>query len=878
MTLSPGTRLGPYEISGSLGAGGMGEVYRAKDTRLGRTVAIKVLPPDLAAAPERRRRFEQEARAVSALNHPHICTLYDVGSVTLPDQPGAPPTEYLVMEYLEGQSLADRLGKGPLPVREVLDIGAQVADALAKAHRHGILHRDIKPGNVMLTKAGAKLLDFGLAKARPGSTALDDGQTVSMTRGPVTSAGLVVGTVPYMAPEVLEGKEADARVDIFALGAMLYEMVAGQRPFGGESQASLIASILTADPTPLTELAAVTPPALDRLVRRCLAKDPDDRWQSAGDIARQLEGLAEELRLPSSGTQTRIPVAAPATSWRRRAAWAALGVSVLAAVGAGAYRIAERHAQHPQPTFHRLTFRQGIVYSARFTADGLNVLYTAAWEGRPTQTFMVRTDGVDSEPRDALKGRAIVSISARNEVAMLGGMTLATAPLTGGTPKAMAEQVSSADWSPDGAQLAVVRWSSGRRSLEYPFGKVIYRADNPEVQFSDLRVSPGGELVAFFENASRHGYITVIDRMGEKRVQSEQIQSIGGKLAWSPDGKEVWFSRLTGAGTETIRALDLSGRERTVLRSPGLELFDVSRDGRVLLVNRNAVISIFGRGPGDTAERNLTYYGWSLLQDISPDGRSILFTEGGESNPESDWSAFIRSTDGSPPQALGRGYVYGKLSPDGRWAAVNKFTDKGNSVALVPIGAGDERLLTKVEQVPHNIAGWLPDSSAVLFGSGDRVWLAPVNGEPRAITPEGWWVTGGSAAGVFREDVIAPDGRHYLCGNNLPDDDWLYLCAIDAPVSTSLPRYVDLSKWRAIGWTADGRRLRVHNWAPGIARRLFLLDPATGAAEPWQEIGAHLDPAGLAGINRLYFSADGESYAYQIQRQLATLYVAEGVK
>lgn len=878
MTLPPGSRLGPYEVVAKLGEGGMGEVYRAKDTRLGRTVAIKVLPADVAASPERRRRFEQEARAVSALNHPHICVLYDVGSAAPSEPPGAPPTDFLVMEHLEGQSLAERLERGPLPVREVLTIGAQVADALAKAHRHGILHRDIKPGNVMLTKAGAKLLDFGLAKARPGMAALEDGRTVSMTRGPMTEAGLVVGTVPYMAPEVLEGKEADARVDIFALGAMLYEMVAGRRPFGGESQASLIAAILTAEPAPLTEAATVTPPALDRLIRRCIAKDPDDRWQSAGDIARQLEGIAEELRLPASGTQTRVPATAPAVLWRRRTAWAVLGVLVLAALGAGAYVLGRRAAERPEPTFHRLTFRQGIVNSARFTADGLNVLYTAAWEGRPTQTFMVRTDGVDSELREALKGRAIVSVSARNEVAMLGGMTLATAPLTGGTPKAMAEQVSGADWSPDGAQLAVVRWTSGRRALEYPFGKVVYRAEGPEVQFSDLRVSPSGELIAFFENVGRHGCITVIDQTGTTRVQSEQLQSIGGRLAWRPDGKEVWFSRLTGAGTETIRALDLAGRERTVLRSPGLELFDVSRDGRVLLVNRNAVISIFGRGPGDTAERNLTYYGWSLLQDVSPDGRTILFTEGGESNPESDWSAFIRSTDGSPPQALGRGYVYGKLSPNGKWAAVNKFTDNGNAIALVPTGAGDERLLTKVEQAPHDIAGWLPDSSAVLFGSRNRVWLAPVNGEPRAITPEGWWITGGSAAGVFRENVIAPDGRHYLCGNNIPDDDWLYLCAIDAPVSTSLPRYVDISKWRAVGWMAGGTRLLVHNWAPGIARHLFLLDPATGAAKPWMEVGGHLDPAGLAGINRVYFSADGNSYAYQIQRQLATLYVAEGVR
>ncbi len=878
MTLSPGTRLGPYEIIAAIGAGGMGEVYRAKDTRLGRTVAIKVLPPDLAASPERRRRFEQEARAVSALNHPHICTLYDIGSAAPSNEPGAPHTDFLVMEHLDGQTLAERLEKGPLPVREVLEVGAQVADALAKAHRHGVLHRDVKPGNVMLTKAGAKLLDFGLAKAKPGAAAPDDGRTMSVTRGPLTSAGLVMGTVPYMAPEVLEGKEADARADIFALGAMLYEMVAGRRPFGGESQASLIAAILTAEPPPLADLATVTPPALDRLIRGCLAKDPDDRWQAAGDVARQLEGIAEELRLPASGTETGIPIAARPTSWRRRAVWAALGVMALAAVGSGAYLLAQRNAAHPQPTFHRLTFRQGIVHSARFTADGRSVVYTAAWEGRPVQTFIVRTDGVDSEPREALKGRAIVSISTRNEVAILGGTTLATAPLTGGAPKAMAEMVTSADWGPDGTQLAVVRLSSGRRGLEYPFGNVIYRADRPEVQLSDLRVSPSGDLLAFFENVKRHGRITVIDRTGKKLAQSEEVQSVSGKLAWSRDGKEVWFSRLTGVGTETVRALDLSGRERTILRSPGLELADVSRDGRVLLLHRNGVISVLGRGPGETEERNLTYYGWSILSDISPDGRTILFTEGGESNPESDWSAFIRSTDGSPPQALGQGYVYGKLSPDGKWVAVNKFTAQGGAVALVPTGAGDERLVTQIEQVGHDVAGWLPDSSAVLFQSRDRVWLAPVDGEPRAITPEGWSVTGGSAGGVYRENVIAPDGRHFLCGNSLPDDYWLYLCAIGAPVSTSLPRYVDLNKWRALGWTADGKRLRVHNWAPGIARHLFLLDPATGAAQPWKEIGGQLDPAGLVGINRIYFSADGESYAYQSQRQLATLYVAAGVK
>jgi hypothetical protein len=780
------------------------------------------------------------------------------------------------MEHLEGQTLSERLEKGPLPVREVLEVGAQVADALAKAHRHGILHRDVKPGNVMLTKAGAKLLDFGLAKARPGTAALEAGQTVSMTRGPVTSVGLVVGTVPYMAPEVLEGKEADARVDIFALGAMLYEMVAGRRPFGGESQASLIAAILTAEPTPLTELAAVTPPALDRLIRRCLAKDPDDRWQSAGDIARQLEGIAEELRLPTSGTQTRIPVPAPAMLWRRRAAWAGLGVLVLAALGSGAYILAQRDGAHPQPTFHRLTFRQGIVNSARFTADGQSVLYTAAWEGRASETFAVRADGVDSEPRDALKGLTVVAISSRSEVAALRGGMLTTAPLTGGSPRDLAERVTGADWSPDGTRLAVVRLSKGTRGVEYPLGNVIYRASDPEARLTDLRVSPKGDLLTFLEHKSRHGFVIVIDSAGKKLAQSSFRDGLS-STAWSPDAKEVWFACTTSLGTETVRALDLSGRERTVLRMPGFELVDVSRNGRVLLMNRNAMVSIFGRRSGDAAERNLTYHGWSLLQDLSPDGRKILFSEGGESDPENGWKTFIRSTDGSPPQALGD-YVYGKLSPDGKWAAVNKFAEHGGAIVLVPTGAGEERLLTKIEAAAYDVSGWLPDSSAILFQSRNRVWLAPLTGQPRAITPEGWYVSGGSASGIFRENVIAPDGRHFLCSNNLPDDYWLYLCEIDAPVSTDLPRYVDVHKWAVRGWTADGKHLWVHDFSPGMALHLFLFDPATGVARPWKDVGIGLDPAGSLGISRLFLSLDGESYAYQIHRQLATLYVAEGVK
>src|SRR5512139_4089895 len=280
MTVAPGTRLGPYEILAPLGAGGMGEVHRARDTRLGRDVAIKVLPAHLSANPEVRARFEREARAISQLTHPHICTLYDIGRQD--------DLDYLVMEYLEGETLAVRLEKGSLPTGEVTRYGIEIASALDRAHRSGIIHRDLKPANVMLTKAGAKLMDFGLARPTvltSGAIAPTDSPTVSR---PLTGEGTIVGTLQYMAPEQLEGKEADARTDLWALGCVQYEMATGTRAFAGTSQASLIAAILKEAPRPLPELQPVTPAALDRIVRQCLEKDPDERWQSAHDVASEL--------------------------------------------------------------------------------------------------------------------------------------------------------------------------------------------------------------------------------------------------------------------------------------------------------------------------------------------------------------------------------------------------------------------------------------------------------------------------------------------------------------------------------------------------------------------------------------------------------------
>src|SRR5215471_1464837 len=308
MTLAAGSRLGPYEVLAPAGAGGMGEVYRARDTRLERTVAVKVLPPHLSASPEARQRFEREAKTISQLSHPHICALYDVGN-----QDGL---EYLVMEFLEGETLAERLLKGPLPVDQTLRYGMEIADALDKAHRQGIVHRDLKPGNVMLTKSGVKLLDFGLAKAVQPASAVS-ALTSLPTEGPaLTAEGTILGTFQYMAPEQLEGRETDARTDIFAFGAVLYEMATGRKAFSGRSRASLIGAILKDEPPPISAIEPMTPPALDRVVKTCLAKDPEDRWQSAHDIKSELAWIAQ------AGSQAGIAAPIVASRKRRdRAAW-----------------------------------------------------------------------------------------------------------------------------------------------------------------------------------------------------------------------------------------------------------------------------------------------------------------------------------------------------------------------------------------------------------------------------------------------------------------------------------------------------------------------------------------------------------------------------
>ena len=505
MALTSGTKLGPYEIQSPLGAGGMGEVYRARDTRLDRDVAIKVLPQHLSADGKFRERFEREARAISSLKHPNICTLYDIGQ-----QDGV---DYLVLEYLEGESLAERLQRGPLPIEQVLTYGIQMADALERAHRQGVVHRDLKPGNAMLTKDGLKLLDFGLAKPMAGAALASSAlgaMTVSQEHRPLTAEGTIVGTFQYMAPEQLEGKEADPRSDLFAFGCVLYEMAAGRRPFDGKTQASVVASILASDPPPISSQQPLTPPAFERVVKTCIAKDPEERWQTAHDVKLQLKWIAE------GGSQAGVAV--PVSEHRKRREWTAWGVAValllLALGGGGAYW---RLASAPQQ----------VVRSAILPPE--------------KATFSIM--GYYGAPALSPDGTKVAFVAMKDNIRFIWLRPLNSTnakPLTG------TDNSRAPFWSPDGRYLAF--FASGKLK------KIPVEGGPPEVicDVDDARGGTWGTKNIIVFSAARYSPLFSVSAAGGKPMQVTELGEARSHR-WPhflPDGEHFLFvSSQTGSAT-----------------------------------------------------------------------------------------------------------------------------------------------------------------------------------------------------------------------------------------------------------------------------------------------------------------------------------------
>jgi Tol biopolymer transport system component len=872
MPLAPGQRLGPYVIVGVVGAGGMGEVYRARDERLGREVAIKVLPDAVRDDVERLRRFEREARAASALNHPAILAVHDF-------EPSG-PTPYLVAELLDGATLRDHLDGRPLPIAEALDLGTQLARGLAAAHARGILHRDIKPDNVFVTRDGRlKILDFGLAKevAAPGAegTLAEEG----------TATGAILGTAGYMSPEQVRGAPADQRSDLFSVGATLYEMLSGRKAFDGETPVERAYAVLKDDPPDLVARHGV-PSAVAAVVRRCLQKRAEDRIASASELAMELEALASRKAAPAADR--------PAFPARKRPILRVATLALAAAAGlVGAFFLGKRAAPGPlpldvsatigaqHPAIQRLTFRLGAVNAARFSDDGHAIVYSAAFEGESAQIFIGSPGAPEARgltpPRTDLL--AVSPVSAEMAMATRidaaaghggDGNRMSRRPLGEGAPREMMDDVIAADFAPDGVAMAVARRVGTRQRLEYPVGKVLVEQSEVDGFISALRVSPRGASVAYVVlRGPTRGEIRIVSADGQSRLLVDKPTRANASwgIAWSPSGDEIWFTVSEIGKAPSLEAISLAGKERLILEELGsIVLQDIARDGRVLLTLSDQRLKLCALPPGETQERNLSWFYGAQLMDLSRDGKQILFLESGEAALRSTMVAYLRKTDGSPPIRLGDGLPLA-LSPDGQWVL---YCPQGRceEPVLLPTGAGEPRPLAKTA-LGLGDARYFPDGKRILVrareASSEVFRLFTLDVQSGALTPEGREALGGFG------EPIAPDGQKVAA---LDADEYPALFPVGGGESRPIAG-LDRGD-QPIEWTPDGSALFVYQESRDLPVSIYRYEFSTRKKALWKVL-APADPGARGLVGRLRMTPDGKAYAYVYERYLSDLYLVDGL-
>jgi eukaryotic-like serine/threonine-protein kinase len=785
MALTSGTKLGPYEILAPLGAGGMGEVYRARDARLDREVAIKVLPAHLSSDAALKQRLEREAKAVSKLSHPHICTLHDIGH-----QDGV---DFLVMEYLEGETLEQRLLKGPVPPEQTLRFAGQIADALAKAHKVGITHRDLKPANVMLTKSGAKLMDFGLAKQAgpaPLAAALTE---MTMEQSKLTGEGTIVGTFQYMAPEQLEGKEADARTDIFAFGELLHEMATGKPAFSGKSRASLIAAILTTEPPPITQLQPLTPPALERVVKKCLAKDPDERWQSASDLATELKWLAE------GGSQAGVPAPTVSSSKHsERVVWSVAAFALIASV---------------------------ILVAIYFRGSTKTTLVVRSLISVEEGTFPIMTGDFAGPPVVSPDGNAVAFVAAREQ----GAVRLWVRPLNSIHARALTgtEGATFPFWSPDsrtlgffaGGKLKTVPVDGGTPSeiCAAPIGRggtwstqgtIVFSPDFQSV-LEQVPATGGTPTAATVMDKSKHDshrwpyflpdgkhflYLAV--------VHANPTDNRDGIYMASPDGKENHLvmrgytnvayaaGRLVFTRDNTLMAQPFDPKTGTLHGEAERLSDDVLLDQTTWRAQFDASGSgVLVYGSGGLTPWQAVWYDRSgkeigpagekvfnlLSLRLSPDG-ARLATEAGESQSEI-W-IYDRNRAVNTRLTFGPSQNSSPVwSPDGQWIAYAGVRSKNGLYRKPANGMGKEEMLFEGDAATRNPYDWSSDGKFLLFGEGDgsvkgKLWALPLTGDRKPVplsqdtyvvngakfSRDGHWVTYASNESGRLEVYVMPFG------------------------------------------------------------------------------------------------------------------------
>jgi predicted Ser/Thr protein kinase len=856
--ITPGAAVLHYRVVEKLGEGGMGAVWKATDSTLGRDVAIKVLPEEFASHSERLLRFEREAKVLASLNHPNIAAIYgfhEAGGV-----------RFLAMELVSGEELDQRISRGPMPLDDARQVALKIAEALEYAHERGIVHRDLKPANIKITDDGTvKVLDFGLAKAVVGDSSAS-GPTSTPTILPTmtsagTAMGMILGTAAYMSPEQARGKPVDKRADIWAFGVVLFEMIAGRRLFEGETVSDTLAAVLTRS-IDLDALPRSVPAPLRRLLSRCLERDPKTRLRDIGEARIALES-------PSSAeAETVVAVAAP-----ERPAWmlVAAAVVLVAAGAAGAFAVlkARTPAAANPVTFAQKSFRRQGIFNARFAPDGRTIVYSGANHRAKPEVFVIRPEYQEAVPLGVAASH-LLAVSSKNELAILTKAhwlhhrvfqgTLARVPLGGGAPRELLENVREADWSPDGSQLAIIREAQGKDRLEYPIGKVLYEVSG---YLSDLRISPDGNRIAFMEHPWRgddRGGVSVIDLAGHRVVLADGFGAEEG-LAWIPGGKELLISAwLEGDSVYQIAAIDLTGHVRHPLIVPeGFTPQDVAPHGAWLATSDDTPGRIMGRAPGATEERDLSWLDTSGSPVISRDGGTLALSDWGRS-AGSNYAVILRKMDGSPALSLGEGSAL-DLSPDGKWVLVG-IPSKPARLMLYPTGPGEPRRIDAGELEAYSEGDWLDNGTSIFVcgnaaGKAPRCYVRAIDdGELHPVGPEG-----------VDQGAVSPDGKSAVVRSVTGET---LFCNVSGGSSRPLPHIT--TEDQLARFSPDGTKLWVLHGS-----RVESVDLASGRRETILDLGVS-QGAAMTNVRGVALANDPRAYAYSVTEYSSRLFQIGGVK